>query len=54
MKVDGTTEDTPTIFGIDADKFNKLSEINKLRRSWIYFTSKSSANRSSNQDANMS
>ena len=32
----------PTLFGVDPQDFNKLTDINKLRKCWTYNTSKSS------------
>lgn len=42
MKVGCTREAAPTLFGIDPEEFNKLTDINKLRRCWTYCTSRSS------------
>ena len=42
MKVGSTHEAPPTLFGIDAEEFNKLTDINELRKCWTYCTSKSS------------
>ena len=54
MKVDNAHEEKPTLFGMDADAFNKLSEMNKLRRCWTWCTSKSPILWSSNRNTNPS
>lgn len=46
MKVENSQE-ALTLFGVDAEEFKKLSDINKLRKCWTYFTCKSSLNGSS-------
>ena len=44
MNVESKRGADPTLFGMDAEDFNKLTDINKLRKCWTYSTSKLSLN----------
>ena len=41
MKVEHIQREASTVFGVNTEEFNKLTDINKLRRCWTYHTSKS-------------
>ena len=40
MKVERARDAVPTLFGMNAEDFNKLTNINKLRKCWTYSTGK--------------
>ena len=40
MKVERAWDAVPTLFGMNAEDFNKLTNINKLQKCWTYSTGK--------------